>query len=87
MKPQQFTDQQLAEFQAAHDWRTARPLPDGRVLGGADAVPELMRRIRGWGWLARLFALPPVRPVARQVYAWIARNRMKISCAAGPRES
>jgi len=62
-------------------------LSDGRVLGGADAVPELMRRIRGWGWLARLFALPPVRPVARQVYAWIARNRMKISCAVNPRES
>jgi len=61
-------------------------LPDGRVLGGADAVPELMRRIRGWGWMARLFALPPVRPVARHVYAWIARNRLKISCAVGPRE-
>ena len=46
-----------------------------------------MRRIRGWGWMARLFALPPVRPVARHVYAWIARNRLKISCAVGPRES
>jgi predicted DCC family thiol-disulfide oxidoreductase YuxK len=56
-------------------------LPDGHVLSGADAVPELMRRIRGWGWVAGLFALPGVRPVGRRVYAWVARNRMKISCA------
>ena len=56
-------------------------LPDGRVLSGADAVPELLRRIRGWGWVAGLFALPGIRPVARRIYAWIARNRMRISCA------
>ena len=62
-------------------------LPDGRVLGGADAVPELLRRIRGWGWEAGLFALPPVRPVARRLYAWIAANRMKLSCAVGLRDS
>jgi predicted DCC family thiol-disulfide oxidoreductase YuxK len=55
-------------------------LPDGRVLSGADAVPELLPRIRGWGWVAGLFALPGVRPMARRVYAWIARNRMRISC-------
>ena len=57
-------------------------LADGRVLAGADAVPELLRRIRGLGWLASVFALPVMRPLARRVYAWIARNRMKISCAA-----
>ena len=58
-------------------------LPDGRVLAGADAVPELLRRIRGWGWVAAVFALPGVRPVARRVYAWVARNRMRISCGVG----
>jgi predicted DCC family thiol-disulfide oxidoreductase YuxK len=57
-------------------------LPDGRVLAGADAVPELLRRIRGWGWVAAVFALPGVRPIARRVYAWVARNRMRISCAS-----
>ena len=62
-------------------------LPDGRVVGGADAVPELLRRIRGWGWVAGLFALPPARPLARRIYGWVARNRMKISCAVGPRPS
>jgi predicted DCC family thiol-disulfide oxidoreductase YuxK len=56
-------------------------LPDGRVVAGADAVPELLRRIRGVGWLATVFALPGVRPLARRVYAWIARNRMRLSCA------
>jgi predicted DCC family thiol-disulfide oxidoreductase YuxK len=56
-------------------------LPDGRILAGADAVPELLRRIRGLGWLAAVFALPGMRPLARRVYGWIARNRMRISCA------
>ena len=56
-------------------------LPDGRTLAGADAVPELLRRIHGWGWLAGFFALPPVRPLARGVYGWVASNRMRISCA------
>lgn len=56
-------------------------LPDGRVVVGADAAPEILRRVRGWGWLATLFALPGVRPLGRRVYAWIARNRMKLSCA------
>jgi predicted DCC family thiol-disulfide oxidoreductase YuxK len=55
-------------------------LPGGRVLSGADAVPELLRRIRGWGWVARAFDAPGARPVARRVYAWVARNRMRISC-------
>jgi predicted DCC family thiol-disulfide oxidoreductase YuxK len=56
-------------------------LPDGRVLAGADAVPELLRRIHGLGWLATLFAIPGMRPIARGVYGWIARHRMRISCA------
>jgi predicted DCC family thiol-disulfide oxidoreductase YuxK len=56
-------------------------LPDGRIVAGADAVPELLRRIRGAGWLAGLFAFPPMRPLSRRVYASIARNRMRISCA------
>ena len=56
-------------------------LPDGRVLAGADAAPEILRRIPRWRWVAALFALPGARPVARRAYAWIARNRMRLSCA------
>ena len=56
-------------------------LPDGRVLAGAEAAPEILRRIPRWRWVATLFDLPRARPFARRVYAWIARNRMRISCA------
>jgi predicted DCC family thiol-disulfide oxidoreductase YuxK len=56
-------------------------LPDGHVLAGADAVPEILLRIPRWSWVARLFDLPRARPFARRVYAWIAKNRMKITCA------
>ena len=55
-------------------------LPDGRVLAGADAAPEILRRIPRWRWVATLFSLPAARPIARRVYAWIARNRMRLSC-------
>jgi len=55
-------------------------LPDGRLLAGADAVPELLGRVRGWRHVAWVFGLAPVRPLARRVYGWVARNRMKISC-------
>jgi predicted DCC family thiol-disulfide oxidoreductase YuxK len=58
-------------------------LPDGRILAGADAIPELLRRIPRWRWLAGFFALSGVRPLGRVVYAWIARNRMRVSCGVG----
>jgi len=50
-------------------------LPDGRVLAGADAAAELLRLLPGKRWLAHAFALPGVLPLARRVYAWIARRR------------
>ena len=52
-------------------------LPDRRVFAGADAVPEILRLLPGGGRrVARwLFAIPGVRPVARRVYAWVARRR------------
>jgi predicted DCC family thiol-disulfide oxidoreductase YuxK len=55
-------------------------LPDGRVLVGADAVPEILRRVPRWRWLARAFDVPGARPLARRVYRWIADNRMRLSC-------
>jgi predicted DCC family thiol-disulfide oxidoreductase YuxK len=49
--------------------------PDGHVYAGADAVPELLRLFPGKRWLAPLFRIPGVLPVARRIYAWIARRR------------
>lgn len=56
-------------------------LPDGRVFAGADATPELAKLLPGKAWLAPLYRLPGVRPVARRVYAWIAARRQ---CAVRP---
>jgi predicted DCC family thiol-disulfide oxidoreductase YuxK len=50
-------------------------LPDGRVFAGADAVPELGRLLPGKHWWVWGFAVPGVRPLARRVYARIARRR------------
>ena len=50
-------------------------LPDGRVMAGADAAPHLLRLLPGKEWLASVFALPGVLPLARRVYAWVARQR------------
>jgi predicted DCC family thiol-disulfide oxidoreductase YuxK len=50
-------------------------LPDGRVYPGADAIPELLRRFPGKRWLAPLFRIPGVLPLARLIYARIAIRR------------
>ena len=69
-------------------------LPDGRILAGDRAVPEILKRMRGWRWLAALFRIPGLGLVSGPLYAWVARNRYAISCAifrrggdrAGPNE-
>jgi predicted DCC family thiol-disulfide oxidoreductase YuxK len=53
------------------------------MLGGAAALPEILRRLRGWRWAAALFRLPGAALVAPLVYRWVARNRYRISCAIG----
>ena len=50
-------------------------LPDGRVYAGADAVPELLRLFPGKRWLAPVFRIPGVLPIARRIYARIAARR------------
>lgn len=49
--------------------------PDGRVYAGADAAPELLRLVPGKRWLASVFRVPGVLPLARRGYAWIAARR------------
>ena len=60
-------------------------LPDGRVLAGEVAIPEILRRLRGWHWLAHLFQLPGAGFLAPRLYQWVARNRYAISCVAARR--
>ena len=50
-------------------------LPDGRVYPGADALPRLLALFPGKRWLAPLFRIPGVLPLARRIYAWIAIRR------------
>lgn len=50
-------------------------LADGRVFAGADALPEILRRLPGKAWMAAPFGLPGVRPLARRIYRWIAERR------------
>jgi predicted DCC family thiol-disulfide oxidoreductase YuxK len=58
-------------------------LPDGRVLAGDAAIPEILRRLWGWRWLAALFRLPGASRLGPPVYAWVARHRYRMSCVIG----
>jgi predicted DCC family thiol-disulfide oxidoreductase YuxK len=60
-------------------------LPDGRVLAGEAAIPEVLRRLRRWRRLASLFALPGMGWLAPRVYRWVARHRYALSCALARR--
>lgn len=53
---------------------------DGRVLGGAAAIARTVEIGGGpLGFLARLYRVWPVRPLADAGYRVIARNRYRIS--------
>jgi predicted DCC family thiol-disulfide oxidoreductase YuxK len=53
---------------------------DGTIIGGADAVVDLARRI-WWGWpLFALSRVPGAMPLMRSAYRWVARHR---GCARG----
>lgn len=56
-------------------------MPDGRVLAGGRAVPEIFRRLPAWRWLAWVFRVPGVLWVTDRVYAWVAARRHKLGCA------
>lgn len=87
----EFLPCQAAERRTRFPWMEERAcmeamqlvLPDGRVLRGAAAMPEILRRLKGWHWLAALFRLPGMGLLAPSVYAWIARHRYRISTLMG----
>ena len=52
-------------------------LPDGSLRSGADALPEILRRLPRWRLLAPLVGWRPARPLARRVYNHIAATRLR----------
>ncbi|MEX2016077.1 MAG: DUF393 domain-containing protein, partial [Candidatus Hydrogenedentales bacterium] len=54
-------------------------LPDGRVLAGADALPAILERLRGWRALSKVLRLPGIRHLSPFIYRQIAKNRHHLS--------
>jgi len=54
-------------------------LPDGAVLSGEKALPEIVKRLRRYGGLARLFDLPGSGTLSRAFYRWFADRRYHIA--------
>ena len=55
-------------------------LPDGRIVEGVDAAPEILSRISVWRWLPAVLQALGLRALARRVYASMARRRLGLSC-------
>jgi len=53
-------------------------LPDGKVLAGEQAVPEILLRLERWRWAAALFRLPGAGILSRAFYRWFAARRHRI---------
>ncbi len=62
-------------------------LPGGTVLVGANAVPEILSRLRGrrFRWAAALFRLPGAGILSGAFYRWFAGRRHRIARLLGPR--
>ena len=54
-------------------------LPDGRLLSGTDAAPEILDRISVWRWLPAILRGSGAHVTARRVYGGMAR-RMGLCC-------
>lgn len=65
-------------------------LEDGAVYAGAEALPHILRRMRGWRWLAGVVCTPGIAAFMPPAYRWVARRRSVLSVflrkkQAGPR--
>ncbi len=54
-------------------------LPDGRVLAGEKALPEILKRTKRYGAAAALFDLPGAEAISHSFYRWFADNRYDIA--------
>ncbi len=58
--------------------------PDGRIFAGEEAVPGILARMKGYRVAAAIVSRPGVRALARPLYRWIARNRLRLSGGSKP---
>ena len=54
-------------------------LPDGRILSGEKAVPEIVKRLKRYGPLAEVFRLPGSEMLSRALYRWLAAERYHVA--------
>jgi predicted DCC family thiol-disulfide oxidoreductase YuxK len=54
-------------------------LPDGKILGGEQALPEIFTRLRRYQPVALLFKLPGTKVLSRIFYRWFADRRYRIA--------
>ncbi len=54
-------------------------LPDGTVLVGEQALPEVFTRLKHYRFAVLLFKLPGARTISRVSYQWFADRRYKIA--------
>lgn len=54
-------------------------LPDGTILAGERALPEILRRTRRYRWASSLFRLPGAGTVSRLLYRAFAARRHRIA--------
>lgn len=55
---------------------------DGSTWQGAAAIEQLLQVLPRGRWIAWLFRIPFVRPLADRCYRWFARNRYQLGCGA-----
>jgi predicted DCC family thiol-disulfide oxidoreductase YuxK len=54
-------------------------LPDGTVLPGEKALPEVLARLHRYGRLGAFFRIPGVPAFSRVLYRWFADHRYGIA--------
>jgi predicted DCC family thiol-disulfide oxidoreductase YuxK len=54
-------------------------LPDGTVLAGEKALPEILARLRAYRVFAPLFRMPGAGALSRIAYRWFAERRYRIA--------
>jgi predicted DCC family thiol-disulfide oxidoreductase YuxK len=62
-------------------------LPDGRVLPGEKALPEIINMLRRYRWVAWLFRLPGSGILSHAFYRWFAERRYRIAKIFSPKET